>query len=974
MNISFLWPPSRCICTLAIVLAGLPAAAAVETIELPRQLTAFAMHPQTGDLAALATREGQVLLFRGADLAAGKATPAAKTRVGANPTSICYKRFGDTDVFAVVCFRDPHMYLIAAKDRALLRKVPLAQSGATFAMASTNPNDPFVYYCHDDEDRHDATTGVVSLRDMRDKGVVFGGAFGFAVSASGRIAYAVSSWSSGLESLAMSNDLTDDKPAFAQTSYGVDSRMQTVPCPFERYTAVGRFIYTASLSKREAELRLTPLCFFTKHPVLVGIGGGPFGLQSDLKTIEVLAASYNTFNLAGKAIVLDVARPERGKDSDEANDGESSEDEDDYRLARLRDGRPPWFFADDARDRVVVAHDGRLFFVPLADFGLPAEPFLLASLEGPTRLVVGKDYALELKPTDERVAINIDSMPDGMQATGNRLAWRPRGDQVGPAAISVTLKHGGIQRSMTFDLAVAFPSVALPFAPAGVTIRADGKQAVIWEGPAADRQGFILEDTPALGAEYRVAIVDLESGKTLAEKKANEPVYAAVFAGDYIALNTGLGTTRCELLKAADLERAKTLVAAAPVVGVETSGKHLVVHSQAGSELYEMGSFRRLATVESYHWRGANQPTTGIAVTTAGIFMRGMLFDADLKPQLLLQPQELPVLAGADEGWSLGLWPDENADRPRDIYFPGSEGEAMIAEKTTPDGKTKISMTVRTTNLKTPESDFGNRQETEISLSAAGDVNARQTLLREQHTANGNRPLQPILSLVGDDAFVLFDRELYRWPIARASNAAAKPSAPLTFLPRQSALVIAPKDKTVLKHSAEGGQKPYKFAVLTSYDAITIDTETGDVTVDETAILDEAQRAMDNWVIRTSGNQSSVDKLRSLAPSLAARTEQILGRRPKGVPVAIPICVDVTDAASTTRRLQYFVLAECPSGEALARLGKRDGAKPKRNGEQEPAAEGDEVVELRRRVESLEQRLDLITRQLNELLQRREMK
>lgn len=977
----------RTMLLIAVWLAGPPSlSAAVQSISLPPGLAAVALHPQSGDLAALATSEGQVYLFRAADLAAGNVGSAVKVRVGAWPSAICFKKFGDQEVFAVVCFRDAHMYLLDATSGELVRKIPLFRSGVTDVVASTNPNDPFTYYTYADSQGGGA--GVVNLREMKDQGQVFDHYAICAVSASGRIAYRHASTSPrDLKSLEMASGFGEGKPTFAELHSTTVATTSIAPCvadPFDCFTAAGSSIYSSSLVKREAGLSFIPSCFFAKRPILIGMGGDPFPPGGNVQEIELRAASYNTFAPAGKKILLDLQNPRNGDASAEKLPRNAEE----RRFVTSSERRLAWVFADDARDRVVVVRKSQLFFVPLADFEVPEEPLLLTSLEGATRMDADEDHTLALKPLDDRVEIHIDALPEGMKATGRQLAWRPTLGQIGRAKIDVTAKHGEIQRSFTFAVDVTFPAVPLPFSPAGVKVHKDGKRAVIWEGPIIGPPGSAGNNPSSSSAEYRVAVVDLDAGTTLAVRNVGEPVHDALFAADYIAIRIGGSAPRCDLLNVSTLERAKALVAATPVVGIEASDKYLALHTQKGSELYEIGSLRRLKSVESQRFRGPNEPATGIVLTPQGVFMQGLLFDADLRPQLLLSPREMPVLEGADPQWRLGLWPDASAQTQgrRLLSLPREGEESVVDEQVMPNDKTKIAVSMRKADLRRLGREFENQREIEISLNATGDVNARQTLVLERHVVDHSRPqAYPRLSVSGDDAIVLFERSLYQWTIPRPTDATADATAPLAFAPRQSTMVADVAGKTVLKHVVTGGQKPYKFAVLTPYNAVSIDVATGDVTVDATGVVSEAERVMDAWVVRASIGRSCVDVLRSLAPSLATRTEEILGRRPKGVPVAVPIRVEVTDAATMRERLQYYVLIECSSTEALARLEKLDKEKEEKRAENNAgrsrsipsrrgARDDDEVAELRRRVDRLEQRLESMTRQLDELLKKSDSK
>ena len=95
--------------------------AAVRSLDLPTTCTDFAMNPENGDVVALATPEKDILLFRSADLQAGKAVPAAKIHIDALPRSVCYKQFGEKKLFVVACSHESQILLLNASDLALFK-------------------------------------------------------------------------------------------------------------------------------------------------------------------------------------------------------------------------------------------------------------------------------------------------------------------------------------------------------------------------------------------------------------------------------------------------------------------------------------------------------------------------------------------------------------------------------------------------------------------------------------------------------------------------------------------------------------------------------------------------------------------------------------------------------------------------------------------------------------------------------------
>lgn len=961
--------------------------AEVQMVALPADYADFALHPETGAVAALSAESNEAVFFRHADLAKGTAEPSATIRVGSTPCSVFYKQYQKTRVFAVVCSQDSHMYLINAdgadkdKEFTLLKKVELNQSGVSYVTGSTNVGDPFVYYCYGGG--HDSDTGVVSLRDLRSHGRAFDDSMDCAISASGKVAYRRGPWSpSGFESLIRTNSLADDKPSFSRLFYDHNSTAQYLPDPFDRYTAAGTQIFSRSLQRNEAGLDFTPMAFFRTRPLVVGIAGTDMRSRvlarargGDQK-VTLRAASYNTFTNVGDQVTLEYEPPE----GERALPRGSPSHADFKRIAKR-----PRLFADDAREQVVYTDGARLYLVPLADFNLPDEPFLLATLDGSSEVFAGRENQLTLMPLDKRAKITLDDMPEGMKADGDKLRWKPASDQIGPATLVATIAHGDIQRTLRFDLNVTFPSMKLPFAPANFAAAADGKRIVIWEGPTLDRFGRPQGNASATAA--RIAVIDVATGKVAVERQVAEQIGSSIVTDRYLILRPALqGSPKCEILRISDLQRAKSLVASGPILHVDAVGKILVIQTQSGIEVYDATSFKRLKAFAAAG--SANQS----AVSEHGLFVQGVLYGFDLKPKLIANAAQLPALGGvrnnAAASFMAGAVPfQQQQQQARMRHMAGSNGQARIATQSVPGADIQVSLDIRRQQLQVPGATHTWRTEFEVSLTASGAIDERQVVLREQlHAQTAGQVPAPatLLQVARREALVVHGKRLYRWPIPAAKDEAGNSSDAMVWLPQQSSLVLTGTGETELKHTLRGGKRPVQFSALTSFEAISIDEATGVVTVDDKAIFVEAAEALEGQVKQRNRGESFVQTLRNQATPMIEHATLALGRRPKGFPVAVPIHVSASDTDLASASLQYFVIAEIPSAKFLERLRQLDSEREKQLAEMQAArdraklqaqsgrpGEGDtEMAEVKRKLDALEQRLDLITRQLNMLLKK----
>jgi hypothetical protein len=953
-----------CNCIAPVLLLPLffsAAGAEIVKVQLPKEYAAFAMNPDTGDIVAIDNSDSRAVLFKNVE---ADQKPAVEVRVGSTPSSVCYKLFNGKGYYAVVCSADSHMYLLDAKSLDLVKKIELAEAGVKLVTCSRNPEDPFVYYNY--AGGHDSAAGVVSLRDMRSHGEAFDDSADCAISADGKVAYRRGPWSpTGFESLAMTNELSDTKPVFTRLFYDHNSTSQYVPDPFGRYTATGKSVYSRSLEKREAELPFVAQAFFQSKPVVLGeVIGDRFGRDDKANTLVLQAASYNTFSSVGDQVSVTLAAPAAQNDRFNRNIVRSA------------------FFADDKRQRLVFARGKEVVFVPLTEFNLPDEPFLYADVLGDEPLEIGKRREITFLPKDERIKLTFEDTPDGATANGNRLAWTPTEEQVGPAAVAITLKHGDIQRTLKYEFEVVYPSISLPFTPANIAIDPSGEFAFIWEGPSVDRYG---RAQPTTSTTIRVALIEVGTGRVMAERKLAEKIGSAVVTEKHVILQTATATPKCEVLQTSDLERVKAIVAAGPIHRIHATKDLILLESSAGAEVYNATSFDRVYNSTTSRTNSisrldiARERGSGSQVAyQEGLLLDGVLFDTSLERKLLLAPKDLPTLTGSQTART-NLTPLGGTPSNPRYSSSSSNGRSTLATAPLPREGASVSLERMVQRIAVPGSVHTNRSQVEYTLSATGDNPGRQVIVRQLVSSFVNT--QPLLTVAGENVFVVLESKLYRWNLGTDPVGGANTN-PLKFVPAQSAFSLTGTGKTLLKHEVTGGKAPVTFALLTPYEeAITIDEKSGLVTIDEAAILKHTATAIETQLKKSNRGEPYQETLRAMAVPMIESATKLLGRRPKGAPVAVPIRVDATDKNLGSQTLSYYLIAELPSKDLSVKVKELDeqratmqAALAERTQEEQSAEQGKEAAvsnaDLQRRVESLEQRLDLVTRQLNAILKK----
>lgn len=963
-------PSLRITFSVLTILAAVQAAARAEVtaVQLPEDYSDFARDPETGTIAALAADKNEVVFYLRQQLGASseRLTPAARTRLGGTPAAIAYKRYQQLRVFVVACPHESRLYLVSAEGHLgqghapfrVLNHVDLEHSGAAQIGVSANDRDPFVY-CSFGSGSNLGTV-VVSLGDMRAHGPVFGPSDDCALSAGGDVVFRRNSTATdGFEALIRTSSLADPIPRFATWLRVPRPAKPFFPDPFDRLTASGREIFSRNLLRREAQLSFDPLCFFSTRPLIVGNSAAP--------EIVLQAASYNTLKNIGQPVRI----PKEPEAKPRFPGGPAT--------GRNR----PWhgqdrLFADDARAEVVHAERDWLRFVPLADFGLPEEPLLIARLDGPRELIVGRREKWKLIPVTNSTQITFDSVPAGAEISGNTLTWRPDHDQVGPATIRATASAGNHTLPLQFDLQVRVPNIRLPFAPVHFTLAPSGTLAAIWEGDLS-----AVRIPPQRISHPNLAVVNLRTGKAV-RRQLEGTIHRCVVTEGHVVVLPGDPSVRCDVFRTGDLRRVAGVAVQEPIRQVGLGDKLLLVGTASTIELFDTNSFQR---IRSFPTDG--DPTRSL-MSEHGIVLQGVLFGFDLKPRLILQPGPLLTLGDSPDPDDPDVFPSWFTSAPATAPQPPEELDrgTRIANVTIPGTSIQVTLDRLTTQqfVNVGPSSFL-RNDVELALSFTEPI-ARRLLVVRDATFTGTDSVSSSassLQLTKDYLYVTHGDRLHRLRIPRSMEPDAESSEELlVWNPQSSVLALPTSGKTELRHEVRGGKLPLRLR--SPLEGLQVDESTGTVLVDNRTVMNAARNELVQHMRAGGSPETSRETLGDMRERVSVHAAHALGRAPTGIPVAVPIRLSISDPDRRTHNLAYFVLAEVPS----AGLDKIDEPEADVEAERAPPpaeqAAADQPTELadadagqgpeglERRMNALEQRLNVLTQRLIQALQKLETK
>lgn len=982
---------SLCVSVVACFVLSTPTElyATVADLTLPASCADFAYNPDTASLVALDNEKSVALIFDLNNATEGTLNPLATLTVGESPCSICYKKFGERHFFIIASSQESSLFVLEESPKAeapnerfqLAKKIELKEKEISSVTASLNPSDPIVYYCYGSG--HNSAAGAISLNSLSPTRFVLPDTMDCSVSSSGTVLYQRGPWSpSGFSSYIRQNSQAEETPKFGPLFSEHRSTPPYQPDAFDTYTAAGTGLYNRNLNQKIASLPIVPLAFFKSRPIIIGVKPATkeaFGGVKEDEELNLLALSTNNFKLVGTAVSLN----HRLRTTEARWIQRRKSSNGDFKRINYAERT----FPDDLRNRVLFADRNKVFVVDLAEFELPNEPLLSISAPANLSYVAEKEHSLDFEISDPRINLSIDNMPDGMTLENNKLRWKPKLEQVGNYTIAPTLNSGEFHSSKPITITVEFPSTTLPYKPSGFFIAESGARAVIWEGDGTSNPIDNTEDGNKVAQNlFRLTVLDLGTGNVEAEKTLADRIGSVRLLGDtLITKPITNGTYRCDIYSVHDLKRIKSIALTSQVHSMELLGEYLGLGTSDGKILvYDTKNFELIRTFD----RSQNSsPDFFRQSLVPQIYANGVLWGSDLKPALILASPMIPTLGNIRDFSRQSVYAREHIDVAPSFSSPPTRGSrtSLLARKPVPGAARILRLDYSESTDQTSNSHISLLEST-LTASIEGAGSASQVLQINKtlvHSAAGRFSQLAMVQVTSEAAYVVSDDRLYRWQFPRLEAEDKAEAEPLIWNCKPTAVALATTGKTELKHIISGGKPPYSFKAPAGSPSIVVDQKSGTITIDNAALQLEAEKFLIQSISNNRRGLSRVSVLRQFASEILAPATEILGRRPQGFPVACPIQLLVTDQSMGNVAINYFVLTEVNSARLLSELNKLDVTSPSEpanapnraepNGNPIPNPQGNtdnEIERLNRKVQQLEGRIELMTRQLNEVLKK----
>lgn len=964
----------------ALLVGQSTAHAEVRLLELSTSYSDFALNPKTGEVAAIDSEQGTVTLFRSAFFDGDKTATSAPVQTGISPSCICYKEFGAQAYFCVACAKDSNMYLLNPADLKLISKISLAGVGIIHLGCSTHPEDPFVYYVGG-TDYQRIQGCAVNLRTMTDVGQVLNRCSEAVISPNGRLAYLRSMYSSptGFDCYRMNSPFDAKTPQFAQTFHEHESVPGYLPDPYDQFTAVGSLIYSADLTKRISAVPYTIALFVQKPALIVGFTSEEVtekrrGLPPNMKPLELLATSYNSFRATGERIPMPKSFGSELKPSLKPTVNA---------LDPLSVRNKTRYFSDDSHGRIICACLDQFAIVPIIDFKAPDEPLLHATLKSATVLQVGRLAELEVTVRDPRVELTFANLPPQAKVTQNKIAWTPAASQIGQHPFQAVLKHGEFERKIPFSVSVENPKVTLPFVPRGIALSASGKTAVVWSSAIQ----------PPAPPATQLAVVDVAGMKLVASHTEGLTNLQFELDDKYLYLRESRGAF-IQVHDLQTLKRVKTLYTDDVIERIFFHEDLLIANSNAGMSAFLLSELRpRKVPVE-----GPGQ------LTNLGIIWNDVVLDKNLETPVLLLSSTLPSLGMPVSNSQFDY--SRHANMSRGTRFTGeprhvsNDAQRQFQNPLNPYENQRLAAVDPIFRAEVLSEGGGrirlvNTEPERIHLSLKDWLRGGEVIRIPiaQHVPSGNPQVigresaELRVAAAESKIAICWNDEFFAVDVPQPLPPEFKRGLSVRPEHRELTLTTAKDGLLKLPHKATGGTPPYSYTFVASVPGLEIDEQAGVVIVNANELQARAVELLGKSLIPIPSSPNPVEILDQFIGKSATATEKLIGRKLTGAPVFMPIHLRVQDADGQSTELRYGLIVEAPreplqtviknSYDKLVAVQKemRDrnaAGKVAPKGETTPATSGnahqEELRRLREKVDVLESRMDLIIQKLDLLL------
>ena len=292
--------------------------------------------------------------------------------------------------------------------------------------------------------------------------------------------------------------------------------------------------------------------------------------------------------------------------------------------------------------------------------------------------------------------MQLGDLPEGAKVTEKGFEWKPTNQQVGVEKVQVTLSFGDKQRVVEANFKVTQPFIDSPIEIGNFFVDEKAAQLICWSSSGIDEYGR-ASSVPGESSEPkpRIAVIPLRRGTEAHTLSHADPIKQVVSVGSRLAVLPANDTTRVEIYEVPAMKRIRTLVSAAPLVGISVEKDQLILQSESSTDVYQMSSLKRLRSIDSGRGVvGTNGSKRNASILKDGILSNELLIDPTTnEPILIISPGSIPALGGADARLYSGGFLRRDVNERSNARNDRNNGMTVVAGPTTiPNRSAKVAL------------------------------------------------------------------------------------------------------------------------------------------------------------------------------------------------------------------------------------------------------------------------------------------
>jgi hypothetical protein len=499
--------------------------------------------------------------------------------------------------------------------------------------------------------------------------------------------------------------------------------------------------------------------------------------------------------------------------------------------------------------------------------------------------------------------------------------------------------------------------VELGFSPSGLALSRDGKTAVV--GQFSQTMYASPVSPPS-----RIALIDLDSASLIASREYTKTTPRVVVDGQTVFVVTS-GPDLIEALQPSKgrLESVRRVFATNPVQRLDLlpDGSLLVIDNKvsvlSGKDLKAMKDSRPAfglplgEEINTINQRGFTADSLYYRLKD-GCVIAGRVVDVnDEKTRLLIQPWPFPGLPFNQQSYSFNLpsgypvaW--DRVAQPGMNAISTRSGQNLQTERPLPAGVSQVARAVAVmidypiglnfwvhTSYSPPDATGVQLivQNVRIELINLIDGSTGETIELAEMKVDPSRQQPwnstPTIGSTGRRIVATYHDRLYVHDLT--DDQLKKFHSPFRFIPSQTKFAVERTGTTEFQSETEGGTAPLTFNLPAPMDGMSVDESTGVVTINGERLTEALSNHnsllewLSPYIVRKTQDDYFESLERSIDDGIAKLTpvfEDLVGRKPSGFPVAVPVQLMAADSEGQAGSLTYHVLVEVPRESFTGRI------------------------------------------------------